>query len=84
MLADDKPKVQTVAIPSEEARTAEPLRRVGLAEQEVVRIGEDVTVRYFTSKPAPHRGPAGKYQVVHMGEDVTVRYFTPDGRNTRN
>ena len=84
MLAEYKPKVQTVPIPSEEARTAKPLRQVGVAEQEVVYIGEDVTVRYFTSKPAPHRGPAGQYQVVHMGEDVTVRYFTPDGRNTRN
>jgi two-component sensor histidine kinase len=84
MLAEYKPKVHTVPIPAEGARTAKPRRRVGLAEQDVVHIGEDVTVRYFTAKLAPHRGSAGRYQVVHMGEDVTVRYFTPVGRNTTN
>jgi len=84
MVAEYKPSVQTVSIPAEEARTVKPHRRVGLAQQEVVHIGEDVTVRYFTAKPAPHRGSAGQHQVVHWGEDVTVRYFTPLGRNTRN
>jgi anti-sigma regulatory factor (Ser/Thr protein kinase) len=84
MLAEYKPTVQTAGIPAEEARTRRPHRQVGLAEQEVVHIGEDVTVRYFTAKPAPHRGFAGQHQIVHMGEDVTVRYFTPVGRNTRN
>jgi hypothetical protein len=57
---------------------------VGLAEPEVVHIGEDVTVRYFTAKLAAHRGSAGQYQVLHMGEDVTVRYFTPVGGSTTN
>jgi anti-sigma regulatory factor (Ser/Thr protein kinase) len=84
MLAEYKPKVQTVAIPAEAARTGEPHRRLGMAEQEVVHIGEDVTVRYFRAKPAPHRAFPGQHQVVHMGEDVTVRYFTPVGRNTTN
>ncbi|HKN15504.1 MAG TPA: sensor histidine kinase [Candidatus Sulfotelmatobacter sp.] len=84
MLAEYKPTVQTVAIPAEEAKTAKPHRRAWLAEQEVVHIGEDVTVRYFTAKPAPHRASAGQHQVVHMGEDVTVRYFTSVGRNTTN
>lgn len=84
MLAEYKPAVQTVAIPGEEARSARPHRRVGLAEQEVVHIGKDVTVRYFTTKPAPHQGSAGQHRVIHMGEDVTVRYFTPADRSTRN
>jgi anti-sigma regulatory factor (Ser/Thr protein kinase) len=84
MVAEYKPTVQTVSIRAEEARIAKPHRRVGLAEQEVIHIGEDVTVRYFTAKPAPHRGSARQHQVVHRGEDVTVRYFTPAGRNTRN
>jgi anti-sigma regulatory factor (Ser/Thr protein kinase) len=84
MVAEYKPTVQTVSIRVEDARTAKPHRRVGFAEQEVIHIGEDVTVRYFTAKPAPHRGSAGQHQVVHRGEDVTVRYFTPVGRNTRN
>jgi anti-sigma regulatory factor (Ser/Thr protein kinase) len=84
MLAEYKPAVQPVQFPAEEARTAKPHRWVGLAEEKVVHIGEDVTVRYFTAKPAPHRRSAGQHQVVHMGEDVTVRYFTPVGRNTTN
>jgi anti-sigma regulatory factor (Ser/Thr protein kinase) len=84
MLLQYKPKVHTAPIPAEGARTAKPRRRVGLEEQEVVHIGDDVTVRYFTAKLAPHRGSTGQYQVLQMGEDVTVRYFTPVGRNTTN
>ena len=49
----------------------------------VVHIGDDVTVRYFTPKPAPHLESAGQYQVVDMGEDVTVRYFASGARNTK-
>jgi hypothetical protein len=75
--AEDGSKFPTVSIPVGEARTAAFLQRVELAENEVVHIGEDVTVRYFTPRPALHRVPVGQNQVVHMGEDVTVRYFTP-------
>jgi len=50
----------------------------------VVHIGEDVTVRYFTPKPAPHRESVGQYRVIAMGEDVTVRYFAPVVRNKKN
>jgi Histidine kinase/Histidine kinase-, DNA gyrase B-, and HSP90-like ATPase len=82
--AEDRSKFQTVSIPVGRARTATVLGEVGLAEQEVVHIGQDVTVRYFTPQRAPHRVPVGQYQVVHMGKDVTVRYFTPVGRDTRN
>jgi len=48
-----------------------------LADNKVVHIGEDVTVRYFTPKPASHRVPVEPYEVIRMGEDVTVRYLTP-------
>jgi hypothetical protein len=46
-------------------------------ENEVEYIGEDVTVRYFTTKPAPHPVRIGKSEVADIGEDVTMRYFTP-------
>jgi len=82
--AEDRSKFQPVPTLVEGARTATPLREAGLAEQEVVHIGQDVTVRYFTPQPAPQRVPVGQYRVVHMGKDVTVRYFTPVGRNSRN
>jgi len=74
---EGRSKFQAVPIPVGEARTATLLQEVELAEQKVVHLGEDVTVRYFTPQPAPHRVPVGQYQVVHLGEDVTVRYFTP-------
>jgi anti-sigma regulatory factor (Ser/Thr protein kinase) len=80
---EDGSKLQTVPVPVREARAATLLQRMELAQSEVVHIGEDVTVRYFTPKPAPHRAVV-QYQVVHIGEDVTVRYFTPIGRHTRN
>jgi anti-sigma regulatory factor (Ser/Thr protein kinase) len=83
--AKDRSRYQTARIPVGESRTTTLLQSVAeLAEQEVVHIGEDVTVRYFTPTPSSHRVRAGQYRVVHMGEDVTVRYFTPIGRNTRN
>jgi Histidine kinase/Histidine kinase-, DNA gyrase B-, and HSP90-like ATPase len=82
--AEDRSEFPTVPIPVGEARPATLLQEVGLAEQEVVYIGQDVTVRYFTPRPAPHRAPVGQYQVVHRGEDVTVRYFTSVARDTRN
>jgi anti-sigma regulatory factor (Ser/Thr protein kinase) len=77
MLAKDRSRFQTVPIPLGEERSATLLQEVGLGEQKVVHIGQDVTVRYFTPKPLPHRVPVGRYEVVHMGEDVTVSYFTP-------
>lgn len=68
----------------EQAGPATRLQRVGFAENEVVHIGDDVTVRYFMPKPAPHGVPVGPYQVVHIGKDVTVRYFMPISRRARN
>ena len=67
----------------EQVRLATRLQRVGFAENEVVH-GDDVTVRYFTPKPAPHRVPVGAYQIVHIGKDVTVRYFIPISRRAIN
>ena len=64
-------------------RTATPLHGAVLVTK-VVHIGEDVTVRYFTLKPTPHRESVGQYRVVDMGEDVTVRYFAPVVRSTTN
>jgi hypothetical protein len=53
-----------------------PLRRVRVGENEVDYVGEDVTIRYFTSKPAPRRR-VGESQVAYIGDDVTVHYFRP-------
>jgi hypothetical protein len=74
-------KLPAVPVPVEEARAATLLQEVGVAENEVVHIGEDVTVRYFSPL---HPVPVEQYQVVHIGEDVTVRYFPPIGRHTTN
>jgi hypothetical protein len=84
MLAEYKPTVQTLSVPAEEPWNAKPLRRGSFEAQEVVHIGDDVTVRYFTDKPPTHRVPAGYARVVHMGADVTVRYFPPASPGTRN
>jgi anti-sigma regulatory factor (Ser/Thr protein kinase) len=84
MLAEYKPTVQTLPIPAEEPWTVKPLRRGSFEAQEVVHIGDDVTVRYFTARSPTHRVPAGYGRVVHMGADVTVRYFPPASLGTRN
>jgi hypothetical protein len=84
MLAEYKPTVQTLSIPAEEPWTVKPFRRGSFEVQEVVHIGDDVTVRYFTAKLPTHRVPAGYDRVVHMGADVTVRYFPPASPSTRN
>jgi hypothetical protein len=69
--------VQPAPVPVKEARPARAtLRRVRVGENEVDYIGEDVTVRYFTYKPAPQRRRVGESRVAYIGEDVTVRYFT--------
>jgi hypothetical protein len=72
--AENTPSFRTMSTALGDARTATLLHRVALVTK-VVHIGDDVTVRYFTPKPAPHPGSVGQYQVVDMGEDVTVRYF---------
>jgi hypothetical protein len=84
MLAEYKPTGQTLSIPAEELWNAKPLRRGSFERQEVVHIGNDVTVRYFTAPPPTHRALAGYGRVVHVGADVTVRYFLPASPGTRN
>jgi hypothetical protein len=79
--AKSRSKLPALPVPVEEATTGLLLQEVGDTENEVVHIGEDVTVRYFH---APRPVPVEQYQVVHIGEDVTVRYFTPIGRHTTN
>jgi anti-sigma regulatory factor (Ser/Thr protein kinase) len=81
--AENRRRSQTMPIAVGDKRTATPLHRAGLVTK-VVHIGEDVTVRYFTLKPAPPRESVGQYRVVDMGEDVTVRYFAPVVRSTTN
>jgi len=49
-------------------------RRARVGQAEVDYIGDDVTVRHFTTTP-PRQRTAG--QVAYIGEDVTVRHFTP-------
>jgi hypothetical protein len=70
--------VQPAPVPVKEARPARPkVRRVRVGKNEVDYIGEDVTVRYFTYRPAPQRRPTADSRVAYIGDDVTVRYFTP-------
>lgn len=59
------------------AKSAGPAQRVQVSENEV-KIGDDVTVRYFTAAPKPKPAKAGRQnQVVYVGDDVTIRYFAP-------
>jgi hypothetical protein len=57
------------------ARITPQLVRVG--NNELDYVAQDVTVRYFTPKPAPQRVLNSRSQVRYASEDVTVRYFTP-------
>ena len=61
----------------EHSRTAH--RRVRVRKNEVDYVKDDVTIRYFTNKPAAQRG-AFEHRVSYIGDDVTVRYFTPNQR----
>lgn len=70
-------KVPTAPVPVNEAGVAQAtFQRARVGENEVKFIGEDVTVRYFTSKPARRRVRVGENEVDYIGDDVTVRHFT--------
>ncbi len=70
--------LQTAPVPMKQPGVARAtFRRVRVGENEVDYIGQDVTVRNFTPKAAPHRVRVGENEVAYIGEDVTVRYFTP-------
>jgi hypothetical protein len=78
-------KPLTVSVPTRKARIGKVLQPVGETENEVVEIGDDVTVRYFTTKP--RRTAAGSSREVSsrsVGEDVTVRYFRLTSRRASN
>jgi len=50
-------------------------KRTQLGQSEVHYIGEDVTVRHFTLRPASQEIRTGNNEVA-IGKDVTVRYLT--------
>ncbi len=59
------------------SRTAH--RWVRPRKNEVDYVKDDVTIRYFTNKPAAQRG-VFEHRISYIGDDVTVRYFTPSQR----
>jgi predicted DNA-binding protein (UPF0251 family)/putative methionine-R-sulfoxide reductase with GAF domain len=72
-----KPQI-ALGLKEEERRAARTMpQRVLDGNSRVRYISEDVTVRYFTPKPAPQRVLDGNSRVRYISEDVTVRYFTP-------
>ena len=72
-----KPQI-ALGLEEEERRAARTMpQRVLDGNSRVRYISEDVTVRYFTRKPAPQRVLDGNSRVRYISEDVTVRYFTP-------
>jgi anti-sigma regulatory factor (Ser/Thr protein kinase) len=75
--SEGRSRLHTEPVLAREPRTATLLLREGTSEDEVVHIGDDVTVRYFTRRPAPHRFLVERYQAVHIGKDVTVWSFPP-------
>jgi hypothetical protein len=50
------------------------VRRAWVAGNEIIYIGDDVTVRHFGYKSARQRSAN---RVAHIGNDVTIRYFAP-------
>jgi hypothetical protein len=80
-----KSKPHAAPVSVEEAGPANFFQQVEDAKNEVVHIGGDVTVRYFTTRSI--RTPSSSNREVSsrsVGEDVTIRYFTPIVRNIRN
>jgi GAF domain len=75
---------QAMSTPAKEARpNRSAFRRVRVGQNEVDYIGDDVTVRLFTDKPAAKRIQRANSRIAHIGSDVTVRYFTPPQPPTR-
>jgi hypothetical protein len=75
----------TASVSVEKAGPAKVFQQVEDTENEVVHIGDDVTVRYFKTRSI--RTPSGSNREVSsrsVGEDVTIRYFTPIDRSISN
>ena len=78
--ANDTSKVETaLVLDPVERKTSRSVDR----NIRVRYFSDDVTVRYFTPKPAPHRVPTRNSHVRYISDDVTVRYFTPNLPLTR-
>jgi hypothetical protein len=78
-------RAHTVSASGEKAGRANLFQQFEGAENKVVHIGSDVTVRYFATKSI--RIPSGSNREVSrrsVGEDVTIRDFTPTVRSIRN
>jgi hypothetical protein len=75
--AEAPPENATAALEGSVKPAMPRVQRVQAGKNEVVYIGDDVTVRYFTYPPTPQRKPVVKGRVVNIGDDVTVRYFGP-------
>lgn len=59
---------------SAKASRRSAFRRVRVGSNEIDDIAEDVTIRRFTTKPAPPH-VRGAYKQVNIGDDVKVLYF---------
>lgn len=64
-------------VKKEERPASTRVRRARVGQNEVDYIGDDVTVRHFTYRPAAQHKRAVESRVAYIGDDVTVRYFTP-------
>ena len=71
------PSTETLPNSTEAMPKRSALRRIRVGQNEVDYIGDDVTVRVFTDKPAVKRSQRANGRIAHIGSDVTVRYFTP-------
>jgi putative methionine-R-sulfoxide reductase with GAF domain len=80
VLANDTSKVQTPPgrEPSERKTSRSMPPRVVDRNIRVRYFSDDVTVRYFTRKPAPQQVLDRNIRVRYISDDVTVRYFTPE------
>jgi hypothetical protein len=77
------PSTETLPNSPEAMPKRSALRRIRVGQNEVDYIGDDVTVRLFTDKPAVKRNQRANGRIAHIGSDVTVRYFTPTQPATR-
>jgi hypothetical protein len=68
----------TLGLKQEARKTARTLPQwVRVGNNELDYVAQDVTVRYFTSRPPPQPVLGRNNQVRYISEDVTVRYFAP-------
>lgn len=70
-------KAPSELVPAKDVRPSGIVRRrVRIGDSDVEYFGDDVTVRWFTARPAKQRARIAKPRVTHIGDDVTVRYFS--------